>query len=448
MEAQRVLGNATISSVLLPLDLTFSGKPDTNRFGPRLEGYFDFTLLFEQSILSILPSVLFLLIAPWRILSIYNKQSIVKPGHLLVPKLLTCAIIFGLQAGLLCLWTLSASPTDASIPSAALGVVDTTVLGILSWLEHSRSIGPSILVGAYLWLSLLLDFAQLRSLYLQHALLSNITPIAITFTIAKVALFILLFLEEIPKRKLLPGKPEDYAAETTSGPLNRSLFWWLNDLFLVGFKSELGPENLGEIDETFSSHALLTALKGKWEDFKGRDWKHPLFWATCSAFKTPILLPIIPRVLSSGFHFAQPFLIDRIITFVNRPDEECGEKIGLGLIAATALAYIGMAIAHNLYEHFIYRLNTVIRGGLVSIVFDKTTKVDATGESNEAALSLMSTDVEGIVSGVKDVHEVWACAVELCIALWLLQRQIGAACFLVAIPAISTSSLSWWKLLS
>jgi ATP-binding cassette, subfamily C (CFTR/MRP), member 1 len=50
--------------------------PD-NSFGPAVaecERAFDFTLLFEESILSIGPSVLLLLFAPLRILSLSNKR--------------------------------------------------------------------------------------------------------------------------------------------------------------------------------------------------------------------------------------------------------------------------------------------------------------------------------------------------------------------------------------
>ena len=46
-----------------------------NRFGPHLPGVFDFTLLFEQSILSLLPTALFILFTPLRVLPLVKRAN-------------------------------------------------------------------------------------------------------------------------------------------------------------------------------------------------------------------------------------------------------------------------------------------------------------------------------------------------------------------------------------
>jgi len=40
----------------------------------------------------------------------------------------------------------------------------------------------------------------------------------------------------------------------------------------------------------------------------------------------------------------------------------------------------------------------------------------------------MSTDVERIVQGCRQVHEVWANAVQVIFATWILERELGVAC--------------------
>lgn len=60
-----------------------------DKFGPQVPGIFDFTLLFEQSILSLLPTVLFIVVAPLRILPLLRRESRVKPGPLLWAKLVS-----------------------------------------------------------------------------------------------------------------------------------------------------------------------------------------------------------------------------------------------------------------------------------------------------------------------------------------------------------------------
>lgn len=57
-------------------------------FGPQVNGYFDFTVLFEHSILSILPTALFILLAPCRIAWLLRQKDVhVRSGKLLWVKL-------------------------------------------------------------------------------------------------------------------------------------------------------------------------------------------------------------------------------------------------------------------------------------------------------------------------------------------------------------------------
>ena len=60
-----------------------------NEFGPRLAGSFDLTLLFEQSILSILPSSLFILAAAVRIAVLHRRNVYVRHGGLFWLKLVS-----------------------------------------------------------------------------------------------------------------------------------------------------------------------------------------------------------------------------------------------------------------------------------------------------------------------------------------------------------------------
>ena len=48
----------------------------------------------------------------------------------------------------------------------------------------------------------------------------------------------------------------------------------------------------------------------------------------------------------------------------------------------------------------------------------------------------MTADIEGLFPGVQAAYELWANCMELVLAIYLLQRDIGWACFLVAVPAI------------
>lgn len=88
------------------------------------------------------------------------------------------------------------------------------------------------------------------------------------------------------------------------------------------------------------------------------------------------------------------------------------------------------------YTHYTYRLITAVRGSLVTLIFAKAIDLDAATAKDSAAVTLMSTDIDGIASALQKVHDIWASIIELGLAIYLLQRQIGPACFLILIPAV------------
>jgi hypothetical protein len=70
----------------------------------------------------------------------------------------------------------------------------------------------------------------------------------------------------------------------------------------------------------------------------------------------------------------------------------------------------------------------MFRGTLVTAIFTKTTEISITALGDLAAVTLMSTDVERIVKGLREVHEMWANVIQVILATWLLGEQLGLAC--------------------
>jgi ATP-binding cassette subfamily C (CFTR/MRP) protein 1 len=64
--------------------------------------------------------------------------------------------------------------------------------------------------------------------------------------------------------------------------------------------------------------------------------------------------------------------------------------------------------------------------------------VAITALDNSKAVTLMSTDVERIVRGLKEVHEIWANVIQFALATWLFEREIGAACVAPIIVCAAT----------
>lgn len=67
-------------------DIT-TGLPQDKIWGAQLRTYFDFTLYFEQAILLLVPSVLFILCFPHYIRTVMRKKPVVRRSLLLWAKL-------------------------------------------------------------------------------------------------------------------------------------------------------------------------------------------------------------------------------------------------------------------------------------------------------------------------------------------------------------------------
>lgn len=71
----------------------------------------------------------------------------------------------------------------------------------------------------------------------------------------------------------------------------------------------------------------------------------------------------------------------------------------------------------------------MIRGTLINAVYSQTLDLSITSLDESAAVTLMSSDVERICEAILPIHGVWAGPIEIGLAIWLLQKEVGFALF-------------------
>jgi hypothetical protein len=76
------------------------------------------------------------------------------------------------------------------------------------------------------------------------------------------------------------------------------------------------------------------------------------------------------------------------------------------------------------------------------MLYTKTSDLSITSANPTASLTLMSADIERITSGWQTMHEIWANCIEIAVAIYLLERLLGAACALPIGVAIGKFELS------
>ncbi|PNY23537.1 ABC transporter [Tolypocladium capitatum] len=425
-------------------------------------GRFDFSLFFEQTVLGTGPCSILLLCALPRLIQLSNDSrkasyshrfrfkivcTLIKRRQVTAPRVsdidkVVYSLYISLQLSLLIGWSQNLSQLAVSrvaVATAALRFADAIALFLLSYLEHHRSVRPSTIVCAYLVFSTLFDAIQCRTLWLLDDCRPGLAPLFSAMLTTKVAI---LVLEVQGKRNHLLGPWRRLGPEATSGIVNRGFFWWLNSLLIRGFRATLSPDALYEPDDELRSNKLLRKLLSAWQARKdSRPRRYRLILSVCSALKGALALAVVPRLCLVGFKFAQPFLIQRVINLVQEaPAEQNGDETAVTyvFILATALIYLGTAISTGFYQHNLFRSITMIRGALVSITCIQSLTLDASlaNSSGSATLTLTGPDVNTISLAFEFFHEIWACPIEIALAIWLLERQLGPGCIGPAISVI------------
>ncbi|KAK0643218.1 P-loop containing nucleoside triphosphate hydrolase protein [Cercophora newfieldiana] len=425
-------------------------------FGPQLPTHFDFTLTFEHSILSLPPSALFLLFAAYTVSSLHqrshnrydlNENVILRSGSLYVSKILACILLCCFQLAVVIQWGVYAAASKShgvAVGSSVLSFLCSVMLTALVDASHRASVAPSLLTGAYLFLTTVFDLAQARSLYLRYlnGAGRGFLGLGVTFTLGLVAKGVLLLLEEMPKVKRTNPLAKTAGPETVSGAVNRTLFVWLNGLFLRGYKSLLGVGDLDNIPAKFKSERLLNKLEPQWETAKakGTPGKNDFVWATMKSFAGIIFLAVPPRLVQGALTFTQPLLMKEVILYVG--SGQTNPEIARGLIGATVLIYVGMAVAECVHMHLVYQTLTMVRGALVGIIFKKTVGLGEKELEDGASVTLMSTDVEGVEMGLLLMHSMWVSPIEVGVGMYLLYREVGIPCFLAVFPILVATALN------
>ncbi|KAJ9136431.1 ABC multidrug transporter [Pleurostoma richardsiae] len=398
-------------------------------FGPAVHSCrddFDFTISFEQYFFSIAPAALLLLVAPLRLRYLSKLPAQIAGGTTLrLAKVAAVAIFATLQLTLVGLWAAQSSDELGRVRTNCLAAscvsfVASVMFCALSYIEHAKSLKPSPVLNAYLFISVILDAAIVRTFWLTPFLANPIRAVFTASLALKVALLVLEAKEKAEYAVLRAAEGRN--PEATSGLYSHGVFWWMTPLLLDGFRRLLKPADLYNLDEDMSAVVLNERFWSVWNS--GRyEGQYRLIWVCIKTLKWQTLMVVAPRLVLLGFTICQPVILNRFLDFLQDPLQNV--NYGYGLIGAYGLVYLGIAVSSSFYYHRSYRAATMLRGILVSAIFTRSTDLSTTALDNKAAVTLMSTDVEAIVRAIREIHEFWANILQIGLATWLLSLQIG-----------------------
>ena len=172
-------------------------------------------------------------------------------------------------------------------------------------------------------------------------------------------------LEAKEKRGSLLSKYQYLSPEVTSGIYNAWFFWWLNPLFLRGYKKALTVDQLFCVDAKLAPGDEARGLLVEWRKCKchslrysrpdlltsvnlatRREKPNSLFYMSIAYHGRSFASGILPRLCATGFNFSQPFLIKRVIDYLSDPNShENTKQIGHALIGAYCVVYVGFSVS-------------------------------------------------------------------------------------------------------
>lgn len=169
------------------------------------------------------------------------------------------ALVAG-QVALLIVWSqIRERPTGVYVTARLLGLISALQIGLLSFLEHKRTIKPSDTLCYCLLAVLAADAIQARTLWLK----SGHHNVAIVKTVNATSTLCLLILESWSKDALLFSSYRSAPKEMRIGIFDRAVFWWLTPLLKTGWLRVLEYPDLLALDHRLEVRMLTIVLKLK-----------------------------------------------------------------------------------------------------------------------------------------------------------------------------------------
>ncbi|RYC82063.1 ABC transporter C family member 3 [Fusarium oxysporum f. sp. narcissi] len=411
-------------------------------FGPVVKGCgsnFDFTLLFEETILCILPLCVAICLAVFRITRLWTKPVIFKGCFILPLKLIAWTLVLGSQTSTVALFSIrDETRTRASIAAGSIGILGSAILACLSFLEHQRAVRTSSILVLYLLSTIPMDAARARTLW---RMLDGRDPAIAVMVLASTKVCALV-TEMLWKCSLVNRHELCDAPEESNGIIERALMLRMMPIFWAGYRTPLKTEHLSKLDTKLQNAQLRPTEKGPKRNQAPIKLAKEIFFSHIIEF----LAPVFPRLCYLALTFAQPFLVRRAIDYISKPKTDGSKERGDGLIAAYALVYYGIAFVSSLYEQSAVRATTVVRADLSMRIYQQSLLLDRVVDTGDSSTTMMTADVERVQLGVRKIHDAWASFVSVAIGLWLIEAQLGLAA-LVTLGLIGGSLLlgGYWS---
>ncbi|KAF9171716.1 hypothetical protein BGX21_006879 [Mortierella sp. AD011] len=459
----------------------------------------DFTLCFQDSILTLIPNVILLVFFSPRLHKVIGKGHLegVKATTSFYVKMLLVLASWAIQLVILIEIVAENNYRSSSLLSTIVYLVGLTGAAALHWFEYFNMANTSAGLLVFWIFTALISIFPTRS-WIQTSSDGLSSPLPLLKLLFTIVSFLVFIVENIPKphRASLTHpnveviEQQNPSPETRANYFTRVTFFWLLPLLRLGKKKTLRMDDLWSLHPKFLSYPLYLTTKAKIdadeaitlqrikaegekgvsrEESKVKKGKINLFETILYTVGYSFLSAVFPRLLYIAAFYVRPILIKNLIGFVNTYSEAAGVQgvkpeepwVGFGLTIAVFASAIFSTLFDGQFQFICSTASLKARGVLVNLIYRKALRLSSTNkqEGMGSIVNHMSTDIDKVMVFFNVTHYIWSGTIEIVITMVLLYSEVRYAMFasigviivialisVVVSPKISSSQKQMMKL--
>ena len=155
---------------------------------------------------------------------------------------------------------------------------------------------------------------------------------------------------------------------------NTLLFFWVQPLLRLGNSQPLNLTDLYELEKRDQASTIYDKFHEAWQLQLQRP-EPSLAWAFVKSFGTPFFLAGGLKLIHDCLIFVGPFLLNKIILFLDDPDKPV--SLGLSYVLALFISQVIMSLCLRQYFFWCFRCGMWLRSAVVTSVFSKALLISA-----------------------------------------------------------------------
>ena len=235
---------------------------------------------------------------------------------------------------------------------------------------------------------------------------------------------------------------------------SRYWFHYIQHLISDGYKRPLQATDVqGMMPHRIKTTFSYSYLSDRWDAHlakRAAKCKEPQLMKLLLVAYGPQWVPVLVyRFLASVLLFVSPELMNQLLSFTKSYSTDAPQPVALGIVLSFGMffATIMSAMMEGQYNQLIMNMGIEVRTALISMIYRKALKLSPAARQTQTPGEInnhMSVDAERWSQALPLTPFWFSVPLEICIALWLLYRQLGWAALAGLATIIAVTPLQGW----